>query len=215
MVSFIVYDLVFLVLFTIAAFLFFYKNKQNVKRQGWIFLYHSKVGLQFIDWVAKKFEKILRPMEYVVITSGYILMASIVWLLTFSVYRYVTLPIPEQLVNIPPIAPLIPYFPRLFNLDAFFPPLYFTYFLIALAIVAVSHEFAHGFFARLNGIKIKTTGLAFFGPFFGAFVEPDEKKMYKSKKFSQLSILAAGTFANVVLTVIFIFRIVGLFRNYL
>jgi len=124
--------------------------------------------------------------------------------LSFSAYRYITLPIPEQLQNIPPIAPLIPYFPRLFNLDAFFPPLFFTYFLIALAVVAISHEFAHGIFARLNKIKVKTTGLAFFGPFFGAFVEPDEKQMEKSKKFPQLSILAAGTFANVIMTILFL-----------
>jgi len=211
MVSFIVYDLIFMALFTLVAVIFFYRNKHNLKRHGWIFLYHSKVGLKFIDWTAKKFEKILKPLQYVVIASGYFLMVGIVWLLTFSAYRYITLPIPEQLVNIPPIAPLIPYFPRLFNLESIFPPLFFSYFLIALAIVAVSHELSHGIFARLNKIKVKTTGLAFFGPFFGAFVEPDEKKMNKLKKFPQLSILAAGTFANVIMTIIFTLVLWGFF----
>ena len=203
MVSFIAYDLVFMILFGILTFYILNKNKENLKRQGWMFLYHTQVGLKFIDWVAKKFEKILKPLSYVVITSGYILMVSILWMISKTVWMYVTSPIPKELKNLPPIAPLIPYFPKLFGLESFFPPLYFTYFLVALAIVAVSHEMSHGIFARLWGIKVKTTGLAFFGPFFGAFVEPDEKKMAKAPKKHQLSILAAGTFANILMTIVF------------
>jgi len=204
MVSFVAYDLGFLIFFTVITFFLLYKNKKNLKRQGWIFLYHSSFGLKFIDWTAKKFNKILKPLQYVVVASGYTLMALIVWMMGLSVWKYISSPVPKQLQNVPPIAPLIPYFPRLFGLDSLFPPLYFTYFLIALAIVAVSHEFSHGIFARLNGIKIKTTGLAFFGPFFGAFVEPDEKQMNKKRKFPQLTILAAGTFANVIMAGLFL-----------
>lgn len=203
MASFIVYDLIFLILFSIFAFVMLHRDRKNLKRQGWMFLYHTKVGIELMKWGANKFGKILRPLSYVVIASGYILMFSILWLITRTVWTYVTLPIPEQLRNLPPIAPLIPYFPALFNLESIFPPLYFTYFLVAIAIVTISHEFAHGLFAKLWNIKVKTTGLAFFGPFFGAFVEPDEKKMSKAPKKHQLSILAAGTFANVAMFVLF------------
>jgi membrane-associated protease RseP (regulator of RpoE activity) len=209
--SFVVYDLVFMVLFGILAFFYFKKHKENVKRHGWIFLYHSQVGIKFIDWFAKKFEKVLKPLSYFVIGLGYVLMAAMLWLLSKSVWVYISTPIPEQLQNLPPIAPLIPYFPKLFGLESLFPPLYFTYFLIALAIVAVSHEFSHGIFARLWKIKVLTTGLAFFGPFFGAFVEPDEKKMAKAPKFQQLSILGAGVFANVLMTILFALIMWGFF----
>ncbi len=204
MASFIIYDLAFMILFGILAFLFFKKNKKNVKRQGWIFLYHSKVGIKWMDAVVDRFDKILKPTRYLVVGVGYILMITMIWMIGFAAYRYITSPIPKQLQGMPPIAPLIPYFPKLFGMESFFPPLYFTYFLVALAIVAVSHEFAHGVFARLHKIKVKTTGLAFFGPFFGAFVEPDEKQMQKAKKFPQLSVLAAGVFANVLMTIIFV-----------
>jgi len=204
MASFIFYDLIFLILFGIVAFIFFQRNKKNVKRHGWIFLYHSNVGIKWMDKVVNRFGKILKPMRYLVLTVGYVLMISVIWLIGTSAYKYITSPIPKQLQGLPPIAPLIPYFPKLFKLEFFFPPLYFTYFLVALAIVAVSHEFAHGIFARLHKIKVKTTGLAFFGPFFGAFVEPDEKQMQKAKKFPQLSVLAAGVFANIVMTIIFV-----------
>ncbi len=209
--SLVFYDVVFMIIFCVGAFLILRKNKENLKRQGWMFLYHTKVGIKLMDWTVKKFEKFLKPLSYVVITSGYILMGSILWMISKTVWTYVTLPIPKELQNLPPIAPLIPYFPKLFGLESFFPPLYFTYFLIALAIVAVSHEFSHGIFARLWKIRIKTTGLAFFGPFFGAFVEPDEKQMAKAPKKHQLSILAAGTFANVLMTVIFGLLLWGFF----
>ncbi len=209
--SLVFYDVVFMILFCVIAFFVLRKNKDSLKRQGWMFLYHTKVGIKLMDWTVKKFERFLKPLSYVVITSGYILMISILWMISKTVWIYVTSPIPKELKNLPPIAPLIPYFPKLFGLESFFPPLYFTYFLVALAIVAVSHEFSHGIFARLWKIKVKTTGLAFFGPFFGAFVEPDEKQMAKAPKKHQLSILAAGTFANVLMTIIFGLLLWGFF----
>jgi len=211
MTSFYVYDLIFLVLFGILAFVVFKRNRSSFKRQGWMFLYHTKVGIELMKWGAKKFERILKPLSYVVIASGYVLMVSIIWMITKTVWTYISTPIPEQLRNLPPIAPLIPYFPKIFNLESIFPPLYFTYFLVAIAVITISHEFSHGLFAKLWGIKVKTTGLAFFGPFFGAFVEPDEKKMAAAPKKHQLSILAAGTFANIVMFILFGLLLWGFF----
>lgn len=201
--SFVVYDLAFMVLFTIAAVLFLYSHRRKLKRQGWMYLYHSTRGISFMKSFARKYEKILRPTQYVVVACGYILMISILWMMVSVAYRYLTVPQIVEVVKAPPIAPLIPYFPTLFGVDAFFPPLYFTYFIVALAVVAIVHEFSHGIFAKLNGIRIKTTGFAFLGPILGAFVEQDDKQMNRAKKFPQLTILAAGTFANVVFAALF------------
>jgi membrane-associated protease RseP (regulator of RpoE activity) len=98
--------------------------------------------------------------------------------------------------------PLIPYLPQLFKID-FLPPFYFTYWIIIIAIIAIPHEFAHGIFARLNKIRILSTGFGFLGPFLAAFVEQDDRQMQKAKKFSQLSVLASGTFANLIVTILF------------
>src|SRR3989344_1332356 len=113
----------------------------------------------------------------------------------------------------PPITPLIPYLPQAFKLD-FLPPFYFIYWIVVLAVIAISHEFAHGIFMRRYNIKIKSTGFGFF-PFFlpiflAAFVEQDEKSMVKASKFQQKAVLAAGTFAN-ILTAILFFAIMILF----
>lgn len=204
MPSFIVFDIIFLVLFAVVAILFLVKNKQNVKRHGIMFLYRSRFGLKFIENFAKKFAPILRPAQYLIIGLGYLLMIAVSYLLVISAWNYITSDVIARTIRAPPIAPLIPYFPRLFGLESFFPPLFFTVFIVALAIVGISHEFSHGILARLNKIRVKKTGVILLGPFImGAFVEPDEKQMEKAPKFAQLSILAAGTFANIVMTILF------------
>src|SRR3989344_3305981 len=200
--GFVVYDLVFMSLFILFVIIFLSTQKKNLHRQGILFLYKTKFGIRFIDKFAKRFERILRPMQYVVITSGFILMAGILWLLGQTLYIYLTTSI-SDIGRAPPVAPLIQYFPKIFGLESFFPPLYFTYFVISLAIVVIGHEAAHGIFARLNNFRVTSTGIAFLGPILGAFVEPDEKQMARAPKFQQMAVLAAGTFANVIMTIIF------------
>lgn len=190
-------------IFVIAVVMFLYKKNHNLKKQGWMYLYHSTRGIEWMKSFSKRYRKILEPLQYVVVACGYFLLAAMVWLLGVTLYRYLATPEIVNVIKAPPVAPLIPYFPSLFGLESFFPPLYFTYFIVALAVVAIVHEFAHGIFAKLNGIRIKTTGFAFLGPILGAFVEPDEKQMEKADKFPQLAILAAGTFANVVFAILF------------
>jgi membrane-associated protease RseP (regulator of RpoE activity) len=109
---------------------------------------------------------------------------------------------------------LIPYLPQAFKLN-FLPPFYFIYWIIILAIIAITHEFAHGIFMRLYGIKIKSTGFGFF-PFFlpvflAAFVEQDEKSMKKASRFEQKAVLSAGTFANIITAIIGFFIMILFF----
>ncbi len=197
------YDLIFLAVFVVFIIIFLATRKKNLHRQGMIFLYKTQLGIRFMDMFAIKFKKILIPLQYVVIACGYFLMASIIWYFSQSFYLYFTTSI-SSIIKAPPVAPLIPYFPKIFGLESFFPPLYFTYFIIIIGVVAVVHEFSHGIFARLYNFKIHSTGFAFFGPIFGAFVEPDEKQMEKAIKRKQLGVLAAGTFANVLMTILFL-----------
>ena len=70
-------------------------------------------------------------------------MIVMMWLIIWTTYIYIKTPI-ARFIKAPPVFPLIPYFPKLFGLESIFPPLYFTYFIIALSIVAFVHEFSHG-----------------------------------------------------------------------
>jgi len=209
----IIYDIVLLILFLLFISLFLYRNRKNLKRQGLLFLYRTGWGIKLINKIGKKYKKTLNFLSYVSIGIGYLLMIGILYLVGKIVYLYVAYPQIVKTIKVPPIMPLIPYLPQVFKLD-FLPPFYFTYWIIILAIIAITHEFSHGIFAALNKVKIKKTGFGFF-PFFlpiflAAFVELDEKQMQKKSKFSQMAVLSAGTFAN-ILTAILFFIIMWLF----
>ncbi|MBN1376771.1 site-2 protease family protein [Candidatus Woesearchaeota archaeon] len=79
----------------------------------------------------------------------------------------------------------------------------FWYWIIAIVILSVVHEFSHGMVARAYDIKLKSSGFAIFGilaPILpAAFVEPDEKKLAKKKDIVQYSVLGAGPMMNMVL----------------
>ncbi len=208
--NFFIYDLISLIIFTLFVVVFLYKKRKNLKKEGILYLYKTKIGIKFIDYVGKKYERLLKVLQYFSITLGYFLMAGILYLLILTIYEYPTKII--KITKAPPIFPLVPYFPRIFGVQEFFPPFYFTYFLLSVLIVATVHEFSHGVFARVHRLKIKSTGFAFLGPFIGAFVEPDEKRMLKKSKTAQLSILSAGVFANIIIALIF-FLGLALFFN--
>ncbi|MEE9525977.1 MAG: M50 family metallopeptidase [Candidatus Woesearchaeota archaeon] len=79
----------------------------------------------------------------------------------------------------------------------------FFHWIIAIFVLAIVHEFAHGIVARAHGLQIKSSGFAFFAliaPIIpAAFVEPDEKQLFKKSDVVQYSVFAAGPIINIVL----------------
>ncbi len=125
---------------------------------------------------------------------GFIGMAMILFLLVKGTVTMLFVP------EAPPaVAPVLPgvSVPGLPNLS-------FWHWIVAIFLVATVHEFAHGIWARLYKIKIKSSGFLFFGPILGAFVEPEEKELAKKSKPAQLAVFAAGPFSNVIFGLIFL-----------
>lgn len=203
MVSFWVYDVWFMIFFSAFVTWFLVSRKKNLSREGIIFMYRTQLGVRAINYVGERFKRTLHALKYLIIAVGLALMGIILWMLGQTLAIYLLHPEIIKIIKAPPIAPLIPYFPRLFGMQSFFPPFYFTYFIIALAIVAIVHEFSHGVFMKLFKIKIKSTGLVFLGPILGAFVEEEKKGFEKKKKLEQMTVLGAGVFANIVFAFIF------------
>ncbi len=206
---FTIFDIGFLILFGLFLTIFLYSRRKKLKREGLLYLYRTKWGIKLINYVGEKYKRTLHVLSYISVGLGYILMAVMLYLLGKIVYLYIAFPQIVRTIKVPPIMPLIPYLPQMFKLD-FLPPFYFTYWIIIIAIIAITHEFAHGIFSRYAGVKVKATGFGFLGPFLAAFVEPDEEQMEKKSKFSQLAILSAGTFAN-ILTAIFFLAVLFIF----
>lgn len=209
--NFIIYDLALLVIFVLAVAFFLHKNKKNLKKEGLLFLYKADWGIKLINKIGNKYKKTLKALSYASVFLGYILMIAMLWLFYTIVKIYLLRPDVVSQIKVPPIMPLIPYIDKVVP---FLPPFYFTYWIIILAVIAITHEFSHGIFAAYNKVGIKKTGFGFF-PFFlpvflAAFVELDEKKMPKKSNFAQRAVLSAGTFAN-VLTAVFFFIIIAIF----
>jgi len=203
--DFIIYDIALLIAFVIFVSVFLYKRKENLKRDGLLFLYKTSVGIKIINRIGKKYEKLLNFLSYVSIGLGFLLMGLVIYFFGKIAWIYMFQSEIVRLVKIPPIMPLLPYLPQVFKLN-FLPPFYFTYWILIIAIVAITHEFSHGIFAANKKVKVKSTGFGFF-PFFlpiflAAFVELDEKNMEKKKISHQMAILSAGTFANTLTAIL-------------
>lgn len=211
MASFFIYDITFLIAFTIFIVFFLRTRKKSLSKEGIIFMYRTQLGVKAINYIGDNFKKTLKFLKGPIIFIGLVLMIAMLWLLEQTLSIYILHPEITDVIKAPPIAPLIPYFPELFGVQSFFPPFYFTYFLVALAIVAVVHEFSHGIFMRRFGIKIKSTGMVFLGPILGAFVEEDRKSFEKKKISEQMTVLGAGVFANLVFALIFYLLYVAFF----
>lgn len=204
--NFTIYDIALLVIFVVFTSIFLYRRKKNLKREGLLLLYKTSWGIKIINRIGNKYKKTLTVLGYVSIGMGFLLMITMIYVFGKMVWLYVFNANIIQMIKIPPITPLIPYLPQLFKLN-FLPPFYFTYWIVIIAIVAIAHEFSHGIFAASKKVKIKSTGFGFF-PFFlpiflAAFVELDEKKMEKKKIIPQMTVLSSGTFANIIVTVLF------------
>jgi membrane-associated protease RseP (regulator of RpoE activity) len=73
----------------------------------------------------------------------------------------------------------------------------FPYILLAIALLLIPHEVAHGIASVLDKVPLKSSGvfMAIFLP--GGFVEIDEENLAKRKARTKLRVFAAGSFTNV------------------
>src|SRR4030042_4211503 len=105
--SFILYDLIFLVLFTLFVIIFLYQRRKNLKREGLLYLYRTKLGIRVIEWATKKYPRFWKKMEYIVIFSGYCLLIFGIWFIFRVAYLYLTSPYIVKALKVPVVMPLI------------------------------------------------------------------------------------------------------------
>jgi len=148
-----------------------------------------------MDRIARVSPRLLKIIGVIGVVTGYLGMAFIFYWLVKGTWDLLF--VPEAIPAVAPVLPGVKVMPGL-------PVLSFWHWIIAIFIVAAVHEFMHGVYARLYNTKVKSSGIALFGPILGAFVEPDEKELAKRSKTAQISVFAAGPFSNLVLGVVFL-----------
>ncbi|MEK6809885.1 MAG: site-2 protease family protein [Nanoarchaeota archaeon] len=183
----------FVLLFYLLVILFIaFRWKRIEKQAKIIFLYRTKFGLRWMDRYSQKFREWVVLFGYIGMGAGFVGLIVISYVLIQNLYSLITTPAAASGVSL--VLPGV-HVPGLGVLP-------FWYWILAIFSIAVVHEFSHGIVARAHNIPVKNTGLVFFGPILGAFVEPDEKKLRKEQDIIQYSVLAAGSFSNVVLAVV-------------
>ena len=183
----------YILIFYLFIILFIVLHRKKIDVQGKIiFLYRTQFGISWMDKYAQKYREWVILLGYVGIGVGFIGMVFISFFLLKNIYDLVMVPQAQSGVSL--VLPGVNV-PGLGILP-------FWHWLVAIFVIAVVHEFSHGIVARAHKVEVKNTGVVFFGPIIGAFVEPNEKKMEKEKDTVQYSILAAGAFSNIILAMV-------------
>lgn len=191
------------IIFIFLMLIFLIVKRKNIKIQKILFpflyfaMYKTKLGIEFMEKFAKKFSKPLKSIGYFAIFIGFFGMFLITYALGKNAYNLLTKP-----DAIPGAALVLPFEIK----GAFYVP--FFYWIVSIFIIALVHEFSHGILAKKYNMRIKSSGFAFLGIILpiipAAFVEPDEKELKKKPSKEQLSVFAAGPFANILLAFIIV-----------
>ncbi|MBK5112588.1 MAG: site-2 protease family protein [Candidatus Heimdallarchaeota archaeon] len=141
-----------------------------------------------IKRIAKKYARFWRIFGNVSIFFGLLMTLASIGLLIFSLTNFFKPIIP---MTGPTVGILIPGVTISFRT--------FLYLIIPIILMMIPHELAHGVVSHADGVELRSTGLAFFAIFFGAFVEPEEEDLMKSSYKTRMRTFASGMFPNLLL----------------
>jgi len=180
------YAIGFLIIWILA---FAFKDRLKIDISGPLLMRRTKRLRNFIDKTAQRSPKFWRWALNIGLPVAYFFMILMVVVLVFSL---------QSLLSNPQVGIILP------GVDIpgspIFVPLEFG--IIALMTVMVVHEFGHGILSRVEGVRIKSIGVLLLAVLPGAFVEPCEEDIEKSKRISKLRIYAAGSIFNLGLALI-------------
>ena len=193
----------FTILFYSLVLLLVYLNRKKFDVHGkFVFLYRTKFGIGLMKTISDKFNGSVKFLGNIGVIAGFMGMIFTFFAVLVLAYKLL---LNQQAAGASPVIPGLP----IAGTGIVFPLV--TGWVVLFAIILV-HEFSHGIVASAHKIKIKNSGIAFFGPILGAFVEPDEKELAKKKHWIQHSVFAAGAFSN-FLTVAAVLLIMALVLN--
>ncbi len=188
--------------FYAALSLLVYLNRHKFEFEGKIVaLLRTNTGLEWMNHYGVKHSNAIKKLGTVGIYVGFLGMLVILGFLGYGLWKLIFEPTAPPVlspvlpgITIPGTGITVPLFEG----------------LLALFVVVVVHEAAHGLVAAAHGLRVKGSGIGFFGPIPIAFVEPDEEQIEQASDHAQLSVFAAGPWSNVLQAIVFFAVLIGL-----
>jgi len=176
--------------------LIIHRDRKNIEFQYGLLMRKTKAGIEILDKLARpaSFWKFLGTIGVIV---GIFLMFDGV----FSLIAYGKM-LATGTVTAPGLSFVFPSISSQVEVGRGYILMPFWFWLIIIMSVIFPHEAFHGILSRVEKIKVKAAGVLLLVILPGAFVEPDEKQLKKSKLMSKLRVFAAGSLANFLVYVI-------------
>jgi len=188
-------DAIFAITFYALIGVFLYLNRHKVQRElKVIFLVRTRRAVGFIKKWGEKLEifwKIFGTIGVLLCVAG---MLFITFLFIDNSFKMLSTPSEASKTYLVIPGVQMPGSP-------IFVP--FIAGIISIIILAVIHEFSHGFVAAAERIRLKSVGWGLFLIFPLAFVEPDEEDMKNASRMARLRVFSAGSASNITVSVIF------------
>ncbi len=178
--------LVYLMLFWILIYVLsrvLHLEKYGLNVEPLYLMYRTKRFNNALDKIAKRFRRFWLVVLNIGVIVAFGLMAYAVYFITINLANFISAP--SKATAVLPLVPLVTI-----SIGSL------PYFVVAFAIIILTHEGAHGIASRLGDVEVKSSGILFFFVILGAFVEPNEEQLGKSKLASQSRVYAAGSLAN-------------------
>jgi membrane-associated protease RseP (regulator of RpoE activity) len=163
------------------------------------FMYKTTALNEWIDSLAEKRRGLWRTLGNVGIAVGVGLMVYAIYQLGLNLFNLFFRV--EAAASIQPVIPL----PGLTISWESFP-----YLVLAISLVAATHELAHGIAARVDNVPLKSAGVLIAVVLPSAFVEVEEEQLEKASNQTKMRIYAAGSFTNAALGLV----VLLLFANF-
>lgn len=175
-----------------------YFEKYNISFYGPALLLRTKRGIHTLKRIASK-KRFWRGYGTFAIIFCFLMMLFMVGMLVLNTYAILNLT-PEQQKDIPGVefGFILP------GINPMLPLEYLFYVVVALIVAIIVHEFSHGILTFAHNLKVKSLGVLYFILPLGAFCEPDEEELTKTKRINRMRVYAVGPMSNFVVAIILV-----------
>ena len=193
------YTFSIVIFFLILLFALWLKRKK-IKHKFFIFYkIETKKGINLLDSVVKVSPRLWRIFGT---CAAFVALGAMAYVFYLVLYQFVL--VLTGVLKIPAVKLLLPIPVAEPTSGLGFVGIPFWFWIVGVTLVIVPHELLHGIMARMENLRVKSTGLFLLLIFPGAFVNLDEKRLNKAKLLTKLRVIGAGSVANFLVALSFL-----------